>query len=53
MIISLERKATYSNRCFPTLTAIKHAPPKHSAAYNIGYKLGTADSKIGGAGLWF
>jgi hypothetical protein len=24
---------------------------KHSAAYNIGYKLGTADGKRGGAGL--
>jgi hypothetical protein len=24
---------------------------KHTAAYNIGYKLGTADGKIGGAGL--
>jgi hypothetical protein len=24
---------------------------KHSAAYNVGYKLGTADGKIGDAGL--
>ena len=26
-------------------------PPKHSAAYNTGYKLGTADGRVGGAGL--
>jgi hypothetical protein len=29
-------------------TSIKHP---HSAAYNIGYKLGTADGKKGGAGI--
>lgn len=34
-----------------TVTGVKHPPVKHSAAYNIGYKLGTADGKIGGAGL--
>jgi hypothetical protein len=34
-----------------TVTGVKHPPPKHSAAYNIGYKLGTADGKRGGAGL--
>jgi hypothetical protein len=33
------------------VTGIKHPPMKHSAAYNIGYKLGSADGKIGGAGL--
>jgi hypothetical protein len=30
------------------VTSIKHP---HSAAYNIGYKLGTKDGKRGGAGL--
>lgn len=33
------------------VTSVKHPPTKHSAAYNYGYKFGTADGKIGGAGL--
>ena len=34
-----------------TVTGVKHPPINHSAAYNIGYKLGTADGRVGGAGL--
>ena len=34
-----------------TVTGMKHPPQKHSAAYNIGYKLGTADGRVGGVGL--
>jgi hypothetical protein len=34
-----------------TVTGVKHSPIKHSAAYNIGYKLGTADGRVGGVGL--
>jgi hypothetical protein len=34
-----------------TVTGVKHPPPKHLAAYSIGYKLGVADGKRGGAGL--
>jgi hypothetical protein len=34
-----------------TVTGVKHPPPKHSAAYNIGYKLGTADGRVGSVGL--
>ena len=33
------------------VTGIKRPPIKHSAAYSIGYKLGTADGKRDGAGL--
>lgn len=33
------------------VTGIKHPPIKHSAAYNIGYKLGAAFGKRGGIGL--
>jgi hypothetical protein len=33
------------------VTSVKHPPMKHSAAYNIGYKLGVADGKRGGVGL--
>lgn len=32
------------------VTSIKHPPPKHSAAYNVGYKLGAADGNTGSAG---
>ena len=34
-----------------TVTGVKHPPPKHTVAYNIGYKLGTADGRVSGAGL--
>lgn len=36
---------------FLTVIGVKHPPIKHSAAYNIGYKLGVADGKRGVASL--
>ena len=33
------------------VTGVKNSPTKHAAAYNIGYKLGAADGKRGGAGF--